>query len=58
MASQRKTKILPTLSHKTHTKEDIVELIKAGVDGVRLSTRFLQDNLSGVMANIREQRVR
>jgi pyruvate kinase len=53
MASQRKTKILATLGRKTRTKEDIVELIKAGVDGVRLSTRFLQDNLSEVMANIR-----
>lgn len=53
MASQRKTKILATLGRKTRTKEDIVELIKAGVDGVRLSTRFLRDNLSEVMENIR-----
>lgn len=54
MASRRKTKILATLGRKTRTKEDIVELIKAGVDGVRLSTRFLRDNLSEVMENIRE----
>jgi len=53
MASLRKTKIVATLGRKTSSKEAIVELIKTGIDGVRLSKRFLRESLDRVMANLR-----
>jgi pyruvate kinase len=50
----RKTKIIVTLGEKSSSKEMLVELIKAGMDVARISSRFLKIDKQEVLNNLRE----
>ena len=52
--SRRKTKIIVTLGEKSSSKEMLVELIKAGMDIARISSRFLKIDKQEVLNNLRE----
>ncbi|CAG9332554.1 unnamed protein product [Blepharisma stoltei] len=51
----RKTKIIMTVGKASSSKKALYELIKAGVDGIRLSTRFIRpEDKDLIMRNLRE----
>lgn len=55
MTSIRKTKIIITLGKASSSVDMLVKLIKAGIDGVRITTRFLHwTERDQVMVNLRE----
>lgn len=54
----RKTKILITIGKNSSSKEVLAELINAGVDGIRISTRFIRpDDRDRIMENLREAEI-
>ena len=52
--ARRKTKIICTLGERSSSKEMLVELIKAGMDVARISSRFLKVDKQEVLKNLNE----
>lgn len=50
----RKTKIIVTLGQSSSSKEILIELIEAGMDIARISDRFIKQDKSEILANLRE----
>ncbi|CAG9331038.1 unnamed protein product [Blepharisma stoltei] len=54
----RKTKIIMTIGKASSSKDCLRELIKAGVDGIRISTRFIRpEDKDIIMRNLREAEI-
>jgi pyruvate kinase len=55
MSAIRKTKIIITLGKASSSTESLVKLLNAGIDGVRITTRFLPSELRNqVLENLKE----